>query len=46
MRSRGVRRHNVKKNTGKPQYAFNVLQVMTLPDPYKPPIGCFGKNKS
>ena len=36
----------MKKNTGKPQYAFNVLQVMTLPDPYKPPIGCFGKNKS
>ena len=34
------------KNTGKPRFAFNKLQMMTLPKAYRPPKGTGGGNVS
>lgn len=39
MRLHGVRRSNVYKNTDAFSYAFNNLQVRSLPAPYRPPAG-------
>ena len=39
MRRRGVRRENVRLNTGRRLYAFNWLQQSMLPEPYRPPKG-------
>ena len=39
MRRRGVRRENVRLNTGKRCFAFNWLQQSMLPDAYRPPKG-------
>ena len=39
MRRRGVRRENVRLNTGKRLYAFNFLQQNFLPEAYRPPEG-------
>ena len=39
MRRRGVRRENVRLNTGKRTFAFNWLQQTMLPEPYRPPKG-------
>jgi hypothetical protein len=37
MRSKGVRIHNCRKNTGKAKFAFNSISRKMLPTPYKPP---------
>ena len=39
MRRRGVRRENVRLNTGKRLFAFNWLQQSMLPEAYRPPKG-------
>ena len=44
--SEGTRRDNVEKNIGKRIYAFNSVQRSTLPAPYQPPVGTFGKTKT
>lgn len=42
MRTSGTRRENVYKNSNEPRYAFNKLQVYTLPKLYRPPPNTFG----
>ncbi len=44
LRARGTRRENVRRNTGDSRYAFNMLQVRTLPKLLRPPEGSFGSN--
>ena len=46
MRIQGVRMENSFKNTQKRKYAFNALQVMSLPKEYRPPKGTGGVNVS
>eukprot|EP01137_Pigoraptor_chileana_P031162 Opistho-2@18590 len=46
MRRDGTRRRNVAKNIGESMYAFNSLQIMTLPKLYRPPKGTFGSAQS
>lgn len=41
--SRGTRIRNTEKNIGVPLYAFNALQVFTLPPIYRPPEGTYKK---
>ena len=43
LRAHGVRRENVRLNTGKDIYAFNKAQVPFLPEEYRPPPGSHGK---
>jgi inositol polyphosphate-4-phosphatase len=42
MRSEGVRRFNVFKNTGQSSYAFNLIQRNLLPTVYRPPESACG----
>lgn len=39
MRQQGVRRENVRQNTGRRLYAFNWMQQKFLPAAYRPPEG-------
>ena len=41
--SQGTRLRNAEKNVGTPMYAFNALQVFTLPQLYRPPDGTYKK---
>ena len=44
LRRHGVRRTNVLRNTGQDKFAFNAVQVKSLPRCYRPPIGTFSGN--
>ena len=44
LRRHGVRRSNLRANTGQDKYAFNAVQVKSLPVCYRPPAGTFTGN--
>lgn len=43
--SYGTRIRNAEKNVGAQQYAFNALQVLTLPPAYRPPENTYKKKQ-
>jgi inositol polyphosphate-4-phosphatase len=42
-RGEGVRLDNTEKNIGRRKYAFNLPQVLSLPQYYRPPSASYGK---
>jgi hypothetical protein len=46
LRAHGVRRENVRLNTGSDTFAFNKAQLSFLPAEYTPPRGSYGKGAS
>lgn len=46
IRSEGTRLDNTMKNIGHRKFAFNLPQVMALPQQYRPPNGSYGKAQS
>lgn len=46
LRSYGVRRENVRLNTGQDRYAFNQVQLKFLPADYRPPANAYGSSIS
>ena len=44
LRRHGVRRPNIELNTDQDKFAFNAVQVKSLPRCYRPPIGTFSGN--
>lgn len=46
VRSEGTRLDNTMKNIGRRKFAFNLPQVMALPQQYRPPNGSYGKAQS
>lgn len=46
IRSEGTRLDNTMKNIGRRKFAFNLPQVMALPQQYRPPNGSYGKAQS
>lgn len=44
--SEGTRCDNTVKNIGIRKYAFNLPQVLALPQLYRPPTGSYGKAQS
>lgn len=46
IRSEGTRLDNTMKNIGRRKFAFNLPQVMALPQEYRPPNGSYGKAQS
>lgn len=46
VRSEGTRLDNTMKNIGRRKFAFNLPQVLALPQQYRPPPGSYGKAQS
>ena len=46
MRAEGTRRSNAERNLGSPRFSFNTLQLLTMPEEYRPPPGTYGAVES